>query len=414
MYREEIKNKKGEIKYVVVERYIDPITNKTRRASVRFSKNTVRARREAERDLLDKIDKLIANRKKLYRGDSIKTFGELRKKWFDNWQTTVKIQTVHLEIVILDRLSELVADDTLLDKITPLFIQNCLVTYKEKYQSTFSTMQHIKSTLNRIFDYAVLYNAIAFSPSRVVRMHSTVSEKIAAKDRREAKFLNQAEIKILLDELKQRRNQNYYDLALFLLGTGCRIGEASAIMESDIDFQQKIVKIDKSLQAHDLTVDNYYLDSTKTEAGERIEQLPEFVIDALKRVIKRNNTFTVHMKNSPHKSFRETPLIFKTEYGAPITSKSFRHILKRINMKLEKTCLKNYGFEWKKNVVPHSFRHIHISILRNDPSVPIKEVQMRVGHVEEETTNIYTHLLNTSQEKSVRAIDSYMEKIVTQ
>ncbi|HFI0792199.1 TPA: tyrosine-type recombinase/integrase [Streptococcus suis] len=70
-----------------------------------------------------------------------------------------------------------------------------------------------------------------------------------------------------------------------------------------------------------------------------------------------------------------------------------------------------YGFKWNKNVVPHSFRHIHISALRNNNDVPLKEIQLRVGHVEVETTNGYTHLEVGTQEKSVQAITTYFNKL---
>ncbi|MFT8871381.1 MAG: tyrosine-type recombinase/integrase [Sporolactobacillus sp.] len=113
------------------------------------------------------------------------------------------------------------------------------------------------------------------------------------------KFLDECEVKVLLAEFRERRHKNYYDLALFLVGTGCRIGEASALTESDIDFENHLVTIDKSLQAHDLRVDDFYLDTTKTMAGERVEQLPEFVMQALKRVIERNKQFDDHMENLP-------------------------------------------------------------------------------------------------------------------
>lgn len=315
------------------------------------------------------------------------------------------------EELVIDRLSELIADDILLEKITPLLIQNCLNEYREKYHSTHSTMQHIKCTLNKIFDYGVLHNVIAFSPSRVVKLSATVEEKRAKKIRLEKKFLDEREVKALLSELKGRRNQNYYDLALFLIGTGCRIGEASALTESDIDFENHLVTIDKSLQAHALKVDNFYLDTTKTKAGERVEQLPEFVIEAIKRVIKRNKQFDKHIENFPSEVFRKSDFLFKTEYGAPITSHSFREILGRINKVLQIECREKYGFEWIKNAVPHSFRHIHITVLRNDPTVPLKEVQARVGHVQVETTNGYTHLMNDSQEKSVEAISRFVEKM---
>lgn len=409
MYFEQRKNKKGEIYFVANERFIDPLTGKRKKVSIVYHVNTPRARRQAERELTDKIENIIAEKQGFFQGSSMKTFGDLKSSWIEVWKTTVKVQTVRREQLVIDRLQELISDDILLENITPLLIQNCLNNYRKKYHSTHSTMQHIKSTLNKIFDYGVLHNAISFSPSKVVKLNASVEEKRAKKQRLEDKFLNQAEVNALLSELKKRRNQNYYDLALFLIGTGCRIGEASALTESDIDFENHLVTIDKSLQAHDLRVDDFYLDNTKTEAGERVEQLPEFAEEALKRVIERNKIFDEHIENLPSPVFRKCDFIFRTEYGAPITSHSFREILMRVNQVLRKTCQEKYGFEWTKNAIPHSFRHIHISVLRNDPTIPLKEIQTRVGHVQEETTNGYTHLLSVSQDKSVKAINKFVD-----
>lgn len=411
MYFEERKNKEGKLFYVAAERYVDPLTGKKKRASLVYHKNTARARRQAERELIDKIDDIISKKQGFFKGSSMTTFLELKTNWFEVWQTTVKIQTVKRELLVINRLSELIADDILLENITPLLIQNCLNQYREKYHSTHSTMQHIKCTLNKIFDYGVLHNVIPFSPSKVVKLSANVEEKRAKKQRLEKKFLDEHEVRVLLAELKMRRNQNYYDLALFLIGTGCRIGEASALTVSDIDFENHLVTIDKSLQAHDLKVDEFYLDTTKTEVGERLEQLPKFVMQALRRVIERNKKFDEYMYNFPSQAFRKFDFLFRTEYGAPITSHSFREVLGRVNKFLQKDCKEKYGFEWTKNAIPHSFRHIHISVLSNDPTVPLKEVQARVGHVQEATTNGYTHLMSASQQKSVEAISRFIDKM---
>ncbi|OMD61694.1 tyrosine-type recombinase/integrase [Paenibacillus odorifer] len=411
MYFEERKNKNGKLFYVATERYVDPLTSKRKRASVVYHTNTTRARRQAERELVDKIDELISKKQGFFKGSSMVTFSDLRKSWFDVWQTTVKPQTIRREILVIDRLSELIADDILLNNITPLLIQNCLNEYRRKYKSTHSTMQLIKCTLNKIFDYGVLHNAIPFLHQELSNSTLLLKKNEQRKKRLEMKFLDEREVNALLSELKERRNQNYFDLTLFLIGTGCRIGEASALAELDIDFENHLVSIDKSLQAHDLRVDEFYLDTTKTEASERVEQLPEFVMQALRRVIERNKRFDDHMDNFPSEVFTKVDFLFRTEYGAPITSHSFREILGRVNKVLQVNCQEKYGFEWKKNAVPHSFRHVHISVLRNDPTISLKEIQERVGHVQEETTNGYTHLLSASQEKSVEAINRFIEKM---
>ncbi|HEM5989002.1 TPA: hypothetical protein U2B37_001112 [Streptococcus suis] len=49
--------------------------------------------------------------------------------------------------------------------------------------------------------------------------------------------------------------------------------------------------------------------------------------------------------------------------------------------------------------------------MRNNNDVPLKEIQLRVGHVEVETTNGYTHHEVGTQEKSVQAITTYFNKL---
>ncbi|WP_214463771.1 site-specific integrase [Levilactobacillus brevis] len=412
MHFEKRKKKDGTTFFIAVDEFVDPLTGKRRRATVSFKTSTPRGRAQARRELDDKITGILADLEstKEKRVETY-TFGQLTKDWFNVWVTTVKPQTVEREQLIINRLSRLIADDVLVKNITPLLVKNCLEKYQRKYGSSFATMQHIKSTLNKIFDYGVLYNILPFSPSQIVKLKSSVADKVAKKKRLERKFLDEREIKVLIAELKKRRNPAYLDLTLFLIGTGCRIGEATALTREDFDFDKNLVSIESSLQTHDLKVDDYYLDTTKTAAGERVEEVPEFAIQAVKRCVTRNEAVDKHHRELPSSAFHFSDVVFRTEYGSPISSHSFRELLSRITAYLQKNCVRLYGFEWKKNVVPHSFRHIHISILRSDPSVPLKEVQERVGHVEEETTDDYTHRLTHSQKKSVSVIDSFATKI---
>ncbi|GAW99588.1 tyrosine-type recombinase/integrase [Secundilactobacillus mixtipabuli] len=397
---------------LAVESYIDPLTQKRKRCSVSFNLNTARAKAQARRELNEKITGILEERESSQAeiAENL-TFGKLKQQWLDEWSATVKPQTMEREKVLVRRVSALISDDILVKKITPLLIRQCIDNYQETYQSTFTTMQHIKSTLNKIFDFAVLYNYLSFSPARVVKVHASVNDKIEKKERLERKFLNAREVQVLIKELQNRRNPAYLDLTLFLIGTGCRIGEAGALTAENIDFDRKTVSIQASLQSTNLRVKNYYLDTTKTSAGERIEALPDFAISALKRCLERNKLMDDAHRDNPSDAFTFSKSIFRTEYGSPITSHSFREVLGRINRDLEINCQQRYGFKWTKNVVPHSFRHIHVSILRADPSIPLKEVQQRVGHLEEETTAGYTHLMNKSQKKSVEAVDRFASQV---
>jgi integrase len=414
MYYETRLTKKGKKRFVILEDYTDPLTGKKKRASVSYHLDTSRARKQAERDLQDKIDEIVGATKRRFDGKTFLTFAQLRDDWLETWQAGVKPTTIKREILVIRRLSEIIADDYLLENITPLLVKNALMTYAEKYDSSPSSLQHIKSTFNKIFDHGVLYDVIPFSPTKAIKLTASPEKRKAERERREAKFLEPFEIVAFLDELNKRRNKNYYDLALFLLFTGLRIGEAGALTLQDFDFNARTVEISKSLQSHDLRIDDFYLDSTKTINSERTVLLPEIAIQAVKRVVERNRQFDEYMELHPAKSYRHSDFIFRTEYGAPITSHNFREVLGRVETALKEHSKERYGFEWKKHVVPHSFRHMQITYLQSGDAgdvIALKEVMGRVGHVNPETTMVYTHRTKTEQEKSVRLLDNFAKSL---
>lgn len=90
---------------------------------------------------------------------------------------------------MIERLGEIIGDDYLLERLTPLLMKRCLTTYMEKYNASQSTMIHIKSTCNKNFNHGVLYNVIQFSPMSVIKLETSLEKKRETKKKREAKFL---------------------------------------------------------------------------------------------------------------------------------------------------------------------------------------------------------------------------------
>lgn len=60
-----------------------------------------------------------------------------------------------------------------------------------------------------------------------------------------------------------------------------------------------------------------------------------------------------------------------------------------------------------KNVVPHSFRIIHITYLTDD-DVPLKEVMERVGHIDERTTLGYVRRSRKECEKALKTMNDWL------
>lgn len=309
-------NSKGQPLYQVVEKCKDPLTDKWRTVTVSYTRNTSRARKQAEREVMDKIEKLTSSLESQYNPEMITTFGELKESWFQTWCVSVKPQTIKREELVIERLGKIIGDEFLLDRITPLLMKNCLNKYLDKYDASPSTMTHIKSTCNKIFNHGVLYNVIKYSPMTAVKIDVPLEKKREARKRLDAKFLEIHELQAFFDVLGQCRNASYYDLA---------------------------------------------------------------------------------MEQNPSPAFKKCDSVFQTEYGSPITSHSFRQVLKRV--------------EWVKHVTPHSFRHMHISYLQsNEMHIAVKDIMTRVGHANFETTMGYTHNISRSQENTVTALNQFVEK----
>ena len=409
MYFRTKENAKGKVRYEVIEKYKDPLTGKWRTAVVSFTKNTPRARRQAERELKAKVDDLLDQFECCYDNKKIKTFGQLKQSWFETWCVSVKEQTIKREELVIQRLGEIIGDDYLLTKITPMLMKKCLSEYMAKYDASQSTMLHIKSTCNKIFNHGVLFNIIDYSPMTVVKIDVPLHKKREAKRRRDAKFLEIEELHAFFDALSRRRNPNYYDLAIVLLFSGLRIGEA-AFTENDFNPETGVLTIDKTLQYNNLRVKDFHFGETKTINSEREVALPKVACEAILRTIDRGKEFDRYMLEHPNPHFTHSESIFRTEYGSPITSHSFREVLKRVENDLIANCEALYGFKWTKHVTPHSFRHMHISYLQSkEMSIKISDIMSRVGHANYETTMVYTHKLKQSEGNTVRALNNFVK-----
>lgn len=133
--------------------------------------------------------------------------------------------------------------------------------------------------------------------------------------------------------------------------------------------------------------------------------------DAILRAILRSEEFDLYAIENPCEAFTFSESVFRTEYGSPITSHSFREVLARVETDLIKNCEDRYGFKWTKYVTPQSFRHMHITYLQSEGmKVAIKEIMERVGHANYETTMLYTPSQGISQNQTIKALDKFIDR----
>jgi integrase len=157
---------------------------------------------------------------------------------------------------------------------TPL-VDNVVSSIKKKVSP--STAKSCRSVISGVMGQAVRHGAIMANPVREV-------ERIEAKPKREPRALTTAERVELLRQLQEdekARRRDLPDMVFFMLATGVRIGEALAVVWTDVDFQAGTVRITNTLIR--VRGEGLLRKGTKSRAGERTLPLPESAVALLRR-----------------------------------------------------------------------------------------------------------------------------------
>lgn len=185
----------------------------------------------------------------------------------------------------------------------------------------------------------------------------------------------------------------WFPFFTFLLGTGCRIGEAIGVRWDDIDLENRVIDINHSLTYYSRSDDSFKCEfrvsEPKTEAGTRIIPMMQQVYDVLKDEYERQEEgFCVENVDGM------TNFVFTNRFGMPHNPAAVNRAIKRIvdahNSEEEVKAKKE-----KRDpvMIPsfscHIFRHTFASrFCENETNV--KVIQEVMGHADVSTTmNIY-------------------------
>jgi integrase len=140
-----------------------------------------------------------------------------------------------------------------------------------------ATAKSCRSVISGVLSQAVRYGAILHNPVREV-------DRIESRPRRQPRALTVQERVELLTQLQtdeKARRRDLPDLVFFMLATGVRIGEALAVVWSQVDFDAGTVEITSTLVR--VKGQGLLRKSTKTRAGERTLPLPTSAVASLRR-----------------------------------------------------------------------------------------------------------------------------------
>jgi integrase len=124
---------------------------------------------------------------------------------------------------------------------------------------------------------AVRYGAIVTNPVREI-------DRIEGKPKRRPRALTNLERVQLLEQLQADESavrRDLPDLVFFMLATGCRIGEALAVIWAEVDFEARSVQITSTIIR--VKGEGLLRKKTKSSAGERTLTLPASAVAVLRR-----------------------------------------------------------------------------------------------------------------------------------
>lgn len=365
---------------------VDQLTGKKARTTV-----TASTHKAVKIKAREAVNSFIANGYTVKKKTTITTYKELAELWWDSYKNTVKPNTLQSTRGILNVHILPVFGDYKLSKLTTPIIQQQVNKWANKAnrgdKGGYQQYSVLHSVNSRILQYGVIMQAIPFNPAREVIVPRKISQT-----KEEIKYLDNHELKLFLNYLDTLDYSNYsdlFDIVLYktLLATGCRISELLALEWSDVDLDNGVISINKTLNRYQET------NAPKSKSSIRDIDIDKHTTLLLKQYKKRQQLQAWQLGATVNVVF--SSFTDKYSYAS--------NLRKKLNRHFDNAGVSNVGF--------HGFRHTHASIMMN-AGIGYKELQHRLGHSTlAMTMDIYSHLSKENAKKAVSFFETAINNL---
>lgn len=228
-----------------------------------------------------------------------------------------------------------------------------------------SARQHVKIALNGIFETAIDNHYCTINPCRKIELKKDIKP--------EPEVFSTKEIECILQKARYVKDGYIIELLLY---TGLRIGEASGLQWGDIDLENHIITVRKSVAKAE--VGGYETTVTKSGKERRVGITPNLV-----------NVFSRIPKNGLY-VLAESPDSFQNPYNL---AKRYKKALSSINAELPED-------KKVRELTAHKCRHTYATYLLKG-GANLRQVQQLLGHSAVTVTEVYTHIDTEDVKKSV-------------
>lgn len=353
----------------------DPVTGKRKQASF----GPFRTKTEAKKELL-KIKNQVDNGS--YFKESTEDFSMFMERWFNtSYKRTVEITTAKSrEYVIRNHIMKYFQHKKI-NEITTFDIDSF---YVDKLDSGYSGayIRQMHNLLNQAFDQAVKWSLVKVNPVKNAKPPKVKSE--------EKITWTVDEVNRFLNLIKDSSMEIPYLLAIF---TGMRRGEVLGLKWDDVDFENKKIRIKRSLCF--VSGKGLIFKEPKTKKSKRQISISQHVVNVLKKH-KQKQEF---QKEKLGVQYQDNNLIVCTDDGKPLDP---RNLLRQFYRLIEEANVPRISF--------HDLRHTHATILMQQGENP-KVVSERLGHSRVGITlDLYSHVSDDLQEQAAEKFENALLK----
>jgi integrase len=251
---------------------------------------------------------------------------------------------------------------------------------KAKYSP--KTIRHAHNFLSSAMKQAVKWKMLMQNPCELCELPRKVKT--------EMKYFSPTEAKCFLETARENKHFALFQLAL---QTGARPGEYLGLQWKDIDFEQKVLSIKRTVI--EVKGGGFRFDEPKTAGSRRSIPISQGLID----MIKRHRRKQLEAKMKLGSEYQNYELVFASEIGTPLQKKNirdrhFKQLLKKANL---------------PDIRLYDLRHTMATLLLCEGVNP-KIVSERLGHASIVLTlDTYSHVLPTMQEDATDKLEMLLK-----
>lgn len=256
-------------------------------------------------------------------------------------------------------------------------------------KTTTPTIEGVHKVLNKFFRYCIQEDLIIKNPCANV---STPKNTLVETDAEKIKVFNASEIALICEAVKA---QPKYFIFVFALMTGLRQGEILALKHSNVDVENRIITINKSIKIVRA------IDKDGTRAGQTIVQTPKSkasirTVPFPQSLMPYLQAYLLHEKKKHLATgvpFCDSNYFFTDEACQVRDASNLRPIWKRFLARLGVPFLKF-----------HALRHTYCTNLGAN-GVSLKTASVLMGHDIAMTAKVYTHIDEAEKKRAADAIN---------